>query len=457
MKAPVYNGAVTSDTDAAASSGPASRWALVLVAMAVVVHLLMAGSLFWGYLDPLFDNSTVHDKGVDFFSIYEAGHRALEGGSVYYADPALAPVVPYSALYRYVPAFAYVFALPPNALQVGAWTAYWGWIAFYEVLLLANAYTTWRLGGRTAWAAVAAAMWFVFTPFYLEQYMGQFSFLMATLLLWTGAGIVAGREARAGPPWVVSLVVKSSSALIAPLFLRLRWWRTLLAGALLGGLSMLYFAWRPDEWEVFYRANFDVLGESTLRATYYNPGELGAVALLRNAILAFDAEAQGVSTVYTEAFAYAVIGIALIATFWPRRIDSLAVFAMWIATFFLVYTVWEHHYVMLLPALVLLVIYRPSLRPLALVTFVFVALPTPYWLFENVWNTGPVEALGRYQSHQEVWPAWGVILQHTTKAVPVALLWLWLVATQLRRGVWLPRLSFLRLRRGTRAAPAEAG
>ncbi|MEX1255879.1 MAG: glycosyltransferase family 87 protein [Dehalococcoidia bacterium] len=447
-------------TDVLEIEGPPKRaagWALALIGVALIVHALMMGSLFWGYLDPLFDNSNVHEQGVDFFSIYEAGHRALEGGSVYFTDPDISPVVPYSSLYRYVPGFAYVFALPPNALHIGAWTAYWSWVTLYELLLILNAYATWRLGGRTTWAAIGAAMWFVFSPFYLEQYMGQFSFLMATLLLWTGAGAVHGRELLAGPPWVVSLVIKSSSALLAPLFLRLRWWRSLIAGAVLGGLSLVYFLWRPDDWEIFWVANTGVLGESTVRATYFNPGDLGAVSLLRNSILAFDADAQSVSTVYLEALAYTVIGVSLVATFWPRRIDPLAVFAMWVASFFLVYTVWEHHYVMLLPALVLLVIFRPSLRPLALVAFFFIAVPTPYWLMENVWNTGPISTLNQYQSHQEMWPAWGVITQHAIKVVPVALLWGWLAGSQLRNGVWLPRSSLLRLRRGTRPATIELG
>ena len=74
----------------------------------------MMGSLFWGYLDPLFDNSNNQFQAIDFFSIYEAGNRALHNESVYFGNPELSPVVPYAAFYRYLPMFAYTFAVPAN-------------------------------------------------------------------------------------------------------------------------------------------------------------------------------------------------------------------------------------------------------------------------------------------------------------------------------------------------------
>ena len=122
---------------------------------------------------------------------------------------------PYSVAYRYVPAFAYMFAAPVSAAP--PWWAYWGWVAFNELLLVANAYVTWRIGGRGRWGLIGASMWFMFTPFYLHQYMGQFTFLMATALLWAGIGVVRGREIVAGVPWLASLITKSSTALLSPL------------------------------------------------------------------------------------------------------------------------------------------------------------------------------------------------------------------------------------------------
>lgn len=450
--------------------------------MALAWHVVMMGSLFWGYLNSLFDNTDLHLQGVDFFSIYEAGHRALENRSVYaessgasvvaaaspceayraaasagdpeafqrllsctFASPPGsqetpdAPVTPYHAWYRYLPFTAYTVALPWNALS--PWDAYWGWVALNELLLVINAYLTWRVAGRGTWGVLAAAAWFVFTPFYVEMYMGQFSFLMATALLWTGIGLARGRERIAGPSWVASLLLKSNSGVLSPQFLRLRWHWSLGAAVVLVGLNLVYFAFRPEDFEWFYKSNISsVLEDPGSRIAAYNPGDLGAVAFLRNTFLTTDAEATNSPVVYQGTFAAVVLALSLAATFLARTHDGLGVFAIWISAFFLTYAIWEHHYVMYLPVLALLVALRPAARPWALFAFVLVALPTPYWLLENIWNTGPLPRT--LISHQDVWPAWGVILYHASKPLPVLVLWAYLVASELRTGLhpWVARL-----------------
>jgi hypothetical protein len=400
-----------------------THFAYVLLATVVIVHLAMMGSLFWGYLNPLFHDSDTLPKGMDFFSIYEAGHRALENKSVY-------AVTPQYAYYRYIPAFAYVFAVPANALP--QWSAYWAWVAIYELLLVVNAYATWRVAGRGKWAVVGAAMWFLFTPFYLEQYMGQFSFLMATALLWTGIGIARGRELIAGLPWAASLIVKTNSALLLPLFVRLRWARSLLGAAALVGLSIPYFVLRPGDLREFYDLNLRVTQTGPRPFVYY-PGEQGVVALIRNTLMSGDPNSQGMPSRYVLALAVAVVGVSLIATFLFRDVDPLTLFAIWLSVYFLIYQVWEHHYVMYLPVLVLLVTLRPACRWWALAAFALIALPTPYWLLNHVWNTGPVP-MKVLPAYQEVWPQWGVILHHAMKPVPVLALWGYLVVSELMSG-----------------------
>ncbi len=460
------------------------HWARLLLGGAIFVHLLMMASLFWGYLSPLFSDSDLHRQGIDFFAIYEAGRNVLEGRSVYYYDALDTVATPYHTPYRYVPAFAYAFAVPINA--VPAWWAYWGWVAFYELLLVANAYVTWRVGGKGTWALIGAAMWFVFTPFYLEQYMGQFSFLMATALLWVGIGIARGRESVAGPPWLVSLTVKANSALLLPLFLRLGWWRTLGAAIVIGAINMIYFAGRGREFGYLVWLNLNgIIRDVTLRllqyepgpnAGYffvesqsrffqYNPAEQGAVALMRNSLMTLDPTASDMPAALPAALVAGIVGLSLAATFLPRKVDPLALFAIWISTFFLTFTVWEHHYVMYLPVVTLLVALRPASRPWALVTFALVALPTPYWLLENLWNTAPVPPANVLISHQDSWPAWGVVLQHAIKPLPVLALWGYLVTSQLRAGLDLRRFSVpspslryltsLRSPRGARVRPTS--
>jgi hypothetical protein len=321
--------------------------------------------------------------------------------------------------------------VPANVLS--QWSAYWTWVAIYELLLVVNAYATWRVAGRGKWGVVGAAMWFLFTPFYLEQYMGQFSFLMATAILWVGIGIARGREVIAGPPWAASLIVKTNTALLLPLFVRLRWTCSLLGAAALVGLNMFYFVLRPSDIKVFYDLNLRVT-QMGPRHFLYQPGEQGLVALIRNTLMSGDPNSHGMPGRYVVALAIAVVGLSLIATFLFSNGDPLALFAIWLSAYFLIFhKVWEHQYLMYLPVLVLLVALRPAHRWWALAAFVLIALPTPYWLLNHVWNTGPVP-MTVPPAYQEVWPQWGVILHHAMKPVPVLALWGYLVVSELMSG-----------------------
>ena len=459
-----YNGRLE-DKVVAARIVPGLRrnWGVALFGVAVLLHLLLLGSLFWEYLNPLFGDSDLHPQGTDFFAVYEGGRNAIEDRSLFFYDPQDTSSTPYHTPYRYLPGLAYVVGVPSNA--VPAWWAYWAWVACTELLLVLTVYGTWRIAGRGNVALVAAAMWMAFTPYFVELYMGQFSFVMAVALFWTGVGVARGERALAAVPWIASLVTKSSSAVLVPLFVRLGWWRPLGGAALVVALALLYFAFRPGEVDYFLWLNSSgTIGETQIgllelepserqdffyvdqdvRFFHYQPGELGAVAFLTNSLLTRDSASTMVPSAYTGTLAAAVVISSLVATFLARRNDALALFAIWSSVLFLIYPVWEHHYVMLLPALVLLVVQRPGLRAWTLLAFVFVAAPTPYWLMNNVWNTGPAPPSGMLISPQEVWPAWGVILYHGVKAVPVFVFWAFLVTRELRSGLRIPGAGFVR-------------
>ncbi len=419
-------------------------WPYCLLAAAVFAHVAMMGSLFWGYLDTWFDNSHSLPQGIDFFSVYEAGRSALENRSVYYFDGADSSITPHHNPFRYLPGVAYVLAVPLNALP--AWPAYWGWVSLNELLLVVNAYLTWQVAGRGKWGLIAASMWFAFTPFYVEQYVGQFSFLMATSFLLAGIGLVRGREFLSGLPWAISVVTKSNSALLLPLFVRIGWWRPIALATTIVGLNLLYYVARPRDLTYFLWLNvgrgFDLgfldyelrLGEMRFfvdvdhRLFTFSSGELGLTALLRNGFLAIDSAATSLPGGVSPALIGIIVAVGLAATFMSKRPDKLALFGLWILTFFLVYGAWEHHYVMLLPVLVLLVALRPASRPLALLVFVMIALPTPYWLINAVSDS--TLPTGGLLSIQESWPVWGVIFHHMAKPLPVVALWAHLVYTQ---------------------------
>jgi len=423
-----------------------AQWPLWLLVAAVLLHLAMMASLFWGYLDSWFYAADRVPQALDFFSIYEAGHSVLEGRSMYrfnFFSGFAEAKAPYFSPYRYVPIFAYGPGVLFNALP--PWRAYWGWVAFNELLLVANAYVTWRIAGKSVWGVVGAAMWFAFSPYYLEMYQGQFSFVMATTLLYTAIGLMHSRELLAGVSWAISLVTKSTTLILTPLLLRMGWWRALLAGAALAAVNIPYFLWRPGDFEFFVRASVnDSVDKPLYREFLYTPADHGLLAFFQNTALSFKPDATNVPSVLPVSLTLAVVFASLTVTFLGRRADRLLLFATWASAFFL-FGGWvpEYHYVMLLPVLVLLVGHRPAFRLPALAVFVALALPTPYWLLNHVWNSDPVPAPFVLDPLQEAWPAWGVIFYHAVKPVATLALWAYLVAVQWREGIELERVPQL--------------
>jgi hypothetical protein len=346
-----------SDTPPATVALP--RLPLVLLGVAITLHAAMFASLFFGYLDPLFDNSDRQPKGIDFFSIYQGGLYALENQPIY--SWLVSDGVPYAVPYRYLPFFAYTVAAAVTVLP--PWTGYWLWVSLNEVMLFANAWLTYRIAPDKRWGLIAAAMWFAFTPLYLELYMGQWSFLMATLMFLSALGLLRANELYSAAPWFTSLMVKTNSALLGPIFLRMAYWRTLaVAGALIFLLNAPYFIARPDEWSIFSDMNLRGLWfHEPITSAQLASGDLGGTAWLQTVWFAFDPDGSGIPALLKRAFVTGIIALSFAATFLARRIDVPALFGVWICSYFLAYiSVWEHHYVMLLPPLALLVATRPS-------------------------------------------------------------------------------------------------
>lgn len=401
---------------------------MMIFAAAVALHVAMFGSLFFGYLDGLFDNSEIWPKGIDFFSIYQGGTFALHGHTIY--DWTAADSVPYAAPYRYLPFFAYTVGAAFTVLP--PWTGYWLWVSLIEVMLVANARASFRVAPERRWGWIAASLWFAFSPVYLELYLGQWSFLMATLMLWTALLLHRGEAALSGVAWGASLLIKTNSALLGPIFLRLRQWRVLvLSGAALVLLNVPYFIFRPDDIAVFMESNFgQYYTDPPSRIFLLSSGDFSGMAYLRTVWLSLDANAADLPSWISRPVVLAIVGASFAATLLPRRFDVIAVFAIWICSYFLLYPAWEHHYVMLLPALALLVALRPEYRGVALFAFVMTAIPTPYFLFQQYLSDAPAQ-LPPAVGPQAYWPEWAAIVHHAMKPVPVFVLWGVLVWDQL--------------------------
>lgn len=363
--------------------------------------------------------------------------------------------VPYSYPFRYLPSVAYTVGLPLNLLS--AWPAYWAWVAVNELLLLTNVYLTWRYASGPRLRLLGSAMWLAFTPVYLEFYMGQFSFLMATLFFWIGLGFARGSSFMTNVPWAVSVVVKTNSLVLFPVWLRMRRYLALLA--VLGfaaALNIPYFLLKEGSFDA-WKGNFSgFLGDEQA------PGNAGALGLrsLLSVIQSLANERPGLALDIGAAIAGApvwvpmIVGLSALATFAPRRFDAVSALGLWVATYFLIYKdVWEHHYVMLLPVLVLLVILKRQLASLAFFVYLLVALPTPYWLLERLTGGSPPDLSPHYFSDpQWNWSSAQVVGYHLSKAMPTFLLWLGLVYTALQDVSWRSRIGI-----GRPSAPGRKG
>ncbi|MBC7234837.1 MAG: hypothetical protein H5T69_03270 [Chloroflexi bacterium] len=364
-------------------------------------------------------------KGWDFFALYQAGHNLLTGVSIYEsADHLLDVIVPQRTPYRYLPFPACTLGL---ALQIipPLW-AYGIWLLVLEGILLRCTITAWRLGGAKR-GVYLASLWLLFSPYYLELYMGQFSLPQAALILLillaetNSAKGILSRSLDVG--WAASLLWKQNTGLYTPLFLRHRRWRTLLIG--IGSVfitSMPYFIRDPDGL-VRFAAN--LISEPPS----HQLGNLGMRQLIFSLSTALipDTRWPGHQTLQNLWVAI-ILALCLYAT-WRNNAQSLVEsLCLWTTCFFLLYHhVWEHHYVMLLPVYTLLIARHSS--PLLWALFGLTALWTPYRLLD-LWGLAAIDASMRWRPIQ---PHLLDIAYHASKAVPTLVLWGYLLRIVWRR------------------------
>src|SRR4029079_9293182 len=120
-------------------------------------------------------------------------------------------------------------------------TAFKAWVIIVELaLLLCVGLTLYHTRRNLDLGVRLAAMWLVFTPYYLELFMGQFSFIQAALIfgmlllaIKPASGVpllavhTASLPARFDVLWIASLLWKINTVLFTPVYLRLRRWRAL--------------------------------------------------------------------------------------------------------------------------------------------------------------------------------------------------------------------------------------
>lgn len=403
-----------------------SSW--LILAVAGLLHIgLLIGWRFQAPLVPYFFDATVLSggRGLDFYSIYQAGYNARQGWDIYEGDPArVTVVVPYFTPYRYLPPVAYTVGAALSLLQ--PLTAYKLWVVVVELTLLSCAGASFYFTrANPDLGARLAAMWLVFTPYYLELFMGQFSLIQAALIF--GMLLLAGESLATADQtlkvlntlrvsafdtlWIASVLWKINTIVFVPVLARMKRWRTLLFGGLLtAALTLPYFAVFPAHLGDFVTNNF---GNTV---AVHELGNLGFRQLVFEtlAVLGASSTIQRVA----QLGVMAIVVLAALALTFRRQPPPLApVLSLWLVAFFLISPqVWEHHYVMLLPVLVVAYRHRPSWWVAGL--WLLFALPTPF----GFTALQPAIAANHDLRGFLLQPAWQLLWQHASKAVPAVLL-----------------------------------
>lgn len=393
----------------------------LLLAAALLIHLVMLISWRTGTLNPLFFDPTVTHgrRGWDFYALYQAGHNVLTGHSAYESDGnRIEMVIPGGTFtpFRYLPLSAYTLGVLFN-LVTPLW-AYRLWVAFTELILWMCIWLTWRAERDVNHRVRLAAMWLCFSPFYLELYMGQFSFVQGALIF-----VMLLQAQRPAPglgfdlAWVGSVLWKQNTALLAPLMLRLWRWRALVLLALLLLVTAgPYFALVPGSLAAF-------LGNMRSDPPWFQMGNMGLRQLVFDSmwsagdVLGFqipDSWYTGAQTAVVLFF----LALSLLLTGFDHKPDVIDHIGLWISAYFILYHhVWEHHYVMILPVLVALAL-RGAPRGLWVI-YLLLALPTPFYLIDPHGQVAVLDAM----RWTPIRPLWQDMAYHASKIVPVLALY----------------------------------
>jgi hypothetical protein len=341
--------------------------------------------------------------GVDFLAIYHAGHQIRAGKDPYAYHPERRPPdMPMYAPFRYLPGVASSLGVAVSHLDPRS--AYRLWLVLLELVLIVDLVLLQAAIPERRWRALLRAGWLLFTPLYLEFWMGQFTLVAASLLMWTVLAWESGRRRLAAVTWGAASLLKLIGFALLPWLLRRRQFLVLAVGVALLAWSAVWFVQHPASWHAFALQN---LGFTQLDFIEFHAGNLGLQSFLFHVALLF-----GIPSVQTWSW---------VAVLLPTLLGGAATWAMWrmpsprtgiiLALLLLPLAfkhVWEHHYVALLPALALL--WEPWAasrrhRVFLGVCFVLLALPTPFALQPGTPGTDP----------EWIWSAEWRLLHHAVK------------------------------------------
>jgi hypothetical protein len=415
---PIARAAIRSHA-AGSQARPASlrswrRWApwAALGVAAAAVHLVLVWLTVTRQLDPFFNDARHRlGPGTDLAAYVDAGRAWLDGGGVFGGGPAFG--------YRYHPFLAMTAGASFARMPFGM--AFLLWTLVIEALWVANLIVLRKMIASTRrWLALAAIL-LVFTPAYLDLYMGNASFVAGSLMLIAWWCDRTGRRALFRTLFVVSLLVKPIGLVLVPWLLLRRRFADL--AVVLGAIVLLavpYFAYRPQDMMGLLTSNLRATPGWTVHAG--NQGLHGLLATLftrlegiRTWDLATFDQLGPASRLALLVLPLAVMTLALRGAWVARDRPEVGAFLWWCVYPLAFHDVWEHSYAAMVFGLGLLWSVDAVPRRWLAVASAGIALPTLFVVYDLPLPAGPYDP-------EHGWGMGVSLLHHATKPLWLALL-----------------------------------
>lgn len=348
-----------------------------------------------GILAPLTADSSIAlhrmNRGVDFYSVYDAGARLLAGRDPYGVNEDTGGPgfrAPKVATFRYLPITAAWLSAPLNVLP--PFPAYTTWSLLSMAMVVANFLLC--VGRRPDHLLTFAVIWFAWFPLIAELHMGQFTLFLSTLLLWAFDGWFSGAK-HGGAAWAFAVFLKVYPIAMAP---SLWFWgkrRTVLITVILAVGTTI--AWRViapsgiDKGMVERGIAGRVIGSARLPyAGAQGVQEFVNATVWKARGLTFQAEAQTpqpdpvfiINAIILSSFALLTLWV-LIRTRKEMRPEAVGLF--WLIWFYAYYDCWEHHYLLFQGLLAFLLIQRVLDWRMALALYLFAGGPSLWWFWQR--------------------------------------------------------------------------
>ncbi len=360
-----------------------STFSLTFLIIAIVIHIIFILSLVFGFLNPLFhDSSQRLGQGSDFFAIYQAGYNILVGQNPYKVDESY-KIVPYAYPYIYHPFVAFTIGLAFNIFS--PFIAYWVWVSMLLALIWYSCYLTHKICkilDKPKWVEfVAIGMWLCFTPTYLDLFMGQTTLMLGLLTFFSCYAEMRKKELRGTLLWTLACLIKQIPYLLTPAILSSGRTKKVVYNIIISIIAIISFFVYFFSYFVKYVIKrsgkiYDHHGNFDFRSIIY---DIGVFIKINTSLLS-------VIIIWVNLILLLIIfALLIIISIYSK--DYLVSLALFASTYFIVFSgVWEHHYTFLLPFIIMLWIRDDSRYKWALV-FVFLAIPTPFYLIElfNLW------------------------------------------------------------------------